>query len=104
MNDDKKLTTNAGAPVPDNQNVMNAGPRGPALLQDVWYLEKLPHFDREVDTGAAHACQGFRRLWHLYRYQRHYEIHAGENLFAGRKEDVTVCPVHHRRRRARCVR
>lgn len=44
----KKLTTAAGAPVPDNQNVMTAGPRGPALLQDVWLLEKLAHFDREV--------------------------------------------------------
>jgi len=44
----KKLTTNAGAPVPDNQNVLTAGPRGPQLLQDVWFLEKLAHFDREV--------------------------------------------------------
>jgi catalase len=44
----KKLTTNAGAPVPDNQNVMTAGKRGPMLLQDVWFLEKLAHFDREV--------------------------------------------------------
>ncbi len=44
----KKLTTNAGAPVPDNQNVMTAGPRGPQLLQDAWFLEKLAHFDREV--------------------------------------------------------
>ncbi len=43
-----KLTTNAGAPVVDNQNIMTAGPRGPVLLQDVWYLEKLGHFDREV--------------------------------------------------------
>ena len=41
----KKLTTNAGAPVVDNQNVMTAG--GP-ILQDVWFLEKLAHFDREV--------------------------------------------------------
>ena len=30
-----KLTTAAGAPVADNQNVMTAGPRGPMLLQDV---------------------------------------------------------------------
>src|SRR5512132_1560857 len=48
MDDQKKLTTNAGCPVPDNQNVLTAGPRGPQLLQDVWYLEKLGHFDREV--------------------------------------------------------
>lgn len=44
----KKLTNNVGAPVPDNQNVMTAGPRGPQLLQDAWFLEKLAHFDREV--------------------------------------------------------
>lgn len=44
----KKLTTNVGAPVVDNQNVLTAGPRGPQLLQDVWFLEKLAHFDREV--------------------------------------------------------
>ena len=44
----KKLTTNAGCPVAHNQNAMTAGPRGPMLLQDVWFLEKLAHFDREV--------------------------------------------------------
>ncbi|EGR2797501.1 catalase [Vibrio navarrensis] len=43
-----KLTTAAGAPVVDNQNIMTAGPRGPALLQDIWLIEKLAHFDREV--------------------------------------------------------
>jgi catalase len=43
-----KLTTAAGAPVVDNQNTQTAGPRGPVLLQDIWHLEKLAHFDREV--------------------------------------------------------
>ncbi len=46
--DNKKLTTANGAPVADNQNVQTAGPRGPMLLQDAWFLEKLAHFDREV--------------------------------------------------------
>lgn len=44
----KGLTTAAGAPVADNNNSMTAGRRGPMLLQDVWFLEKLAHFDREV--------------------------------------------------------
>ncbi|MGL5254782.1 MAG: catalase [Brevinema sp.] len=44
----EKLTTVTGAPVPDNNNVVSAGKRGPMLLQDVWFLEKLAHFDREV--------------------------------------------------------
>ncbi|HLX03552.1 MAG TPA: catalase [Trinickia sp.] len=45
---DRTLTTAAGAPVADNQNSITAGPRGPIALQDVWLLEKLAHFDREV--------------------------------------------------------
>ncbi len=48
MDEDKKLTTAAGAPVANNQDSLTAGPRGPMLLQDIWYLEKLAHFDREV--------------------------------------------------------
>ncbi|WP_394561757.1 catalase [Aquipseudomonas alcaligenes] len=43
-----KLTNAVGAPIVDNNNIQTAGPRGPALLQDVWFLEKLAHFDREV--------------------------------------------------------
>lgn len=46
--DKKKLTNRAGAPVGDNQNVLTAGKRGPLMMQDVWYMEKLAHFDREV--------------------------------------------------------
>jgi catalase len=45
---ERTLTTAAGAPVADNQNSVTAGPRGPIALQDVWLLEKLAHFDREV--------------------------------------------------------
>ena len=48
MSEKKNLTSNNGAPVGDNQNVLTAGARGPMLMQDVWYLEKMAHFDREV--------------------------------------------------------
>ncbi|HJY12785.1 MAG TPA: catalase, partial [Flavobacterium sp.] len=48
MESNKKLTTATGTPVPDNQNIQTAGPRGPVLLQDFWFLEKMAHFDREV--------------------------------------------------------
>ena len=44
----RRLTTVAGAPVANNQDSMTAGKRGPLLLQDVWLLEKLAHFHREV--------------------------------------------------------
>lgn len=48
MEDKKKLTRTTGAPVPENQNAQTAGPRGPMLMQDFWFLEKMAHFDREV--------------------------------------------------------
>ncbi len=44
----KKITNTNGRPVADNQNVQTAGQRGPMLLQDPWFIEKLAHFDREV--------------------------------------------------------
>jgi catalase len=44
----RKLTNVTGAPVVDNQNTLTAGKRGPALMQDVWLIEKLAHFYREV--------------------------------------------------------
>lgn len=49
MNDDKKkLSSVSGRDIAENQNVKTAGKRGPMLLEDFWFLEKLAHFDREV--------------------------------------------------------
>ena len=53
MSATKRFTNAAGAPVADNTNIMTAGPRGPTLLQDIWLIEKLAHFDREVIPSAA---------------------------------------------------
>ncbi len=51
-----RLTTTAGAPVPDNQNSLTAGPRGPVLLQDYQLLEKLAHQNRErIPERVVHA-------------------------------------------------
>ncbi len=52
----RKLTTTAGAPVPDNQNSITAGPRGPLLLQDYQLIEKLAHQNRErIPERVVHA-------------------------------------------------
>src|ERR1700737_2573613 len=48
MSKTERFTNATGAPVADNTNIMTAGRRGPALLQDVWLIEKMAHFDREV--------------------------------------------------------
>lgn len=43
-----KLTNNFGRPIFDNQNSRTAGPRGPMLMEDVWFQEKMANFNREV--------------------------------------------------------
>ena len=54
--DDKKLTTNFGAPVDDDQNSVTAGATGPVLMQDVHLIEKLAHFNRErIPERVVHA-------------------------------------------------
>lgn len=61
----KGLTTAAGAPVADNNNVATAGSRGPMLLQDVWFLEKLAHFDREVIPERRMHAKGSGAFGHF---------------------------------------
>jgi len=56
MGTSKKLTRAFGIPVGDDQNILTAGDRGPALMQDVHLLEKLSHFDRErIPERVVHA-------------------------------------------------
>lgn len=56
MQNKDTLTAANGHPIADNQNTQTAGPRGPALMQDFWLLEKLAHFDRErIPERVVHA-------------------------------------------------
>ncbi|GAB3791296.1 catalase [Virgibacillus kimchii] len=48
MQNKKKMTTAFGAPVPNDDDSKTAGKRGPLLMEDYWFLEKMSHFDREV--------------------------------------------------------
>ncbi len=70
------LTTAAGAPVPDNQNSITAGPRGPVLMQDFHLIEKMAHFNREripervVHAKGAGAYGTFTVAKDISRYSR----------------------------------
>ena len=59
MSSSKVFTNATGAPVADNTNIMTAGPRGPALLQDIWLIEKMAHFDREVIPERRMHAKGW---------------------------------------------
>jgi catalase len=50
------LTTNQGLPVSDNQNTLKSGVRGPSLLEDMIFREKITHFDHErIPERIVHA-------------------------------------------------
>ncbi len=50
------LTTNHGIPISDNQNQLKAGERGPVLIEDEVYREKINHFDHErIPERIVHA-------------------------------------------------
>ena len=59
MSEAKRFSNATGAAVADNTNIVTAGPRGPALLQDIWLIEKLAHFDREVIPERRMHAKGW---------------------------------------------
>ncbi len=53
------LTTQQGVPVSDDQNSLRVGARGPTLLEDFHFREKIFHFDHErIPERVVHA-RGF---------------------------------------------
>jgi catalase len=50
------LTTAQGAPVADDQNTLKVGARGPSLIEDFHFREKIFHFDHErIPERVVHA-------------------------------------------------
>jgi catalase len=50
------LTTNQGVALSDDQNSLRADPRGPTLLEDFAFREKIMHFDHErIPERIVHA-------------------------------------------------
>ncbi|XP_050538063.1 catalase [Daktulosphaira vitifoliae] len=53
------LRTGNGTPVDDHTNTLQAGERGPLLLQDHTFLDEITHFDRErIPERVVHAKGG----------------------------------------------
>ena len=63
------LTTQQGAPVADDQNSLKAGARGPTLLEDQLFREKIFHFDHErIPERVVHA-RGFGAHGYFENYE-----------------------------------
>src|ERR1700731_1165753 len=100
MSNPERFTNATGAPVPDNTNILTAGRRGPALLQDIWLIEKLAHFDREVIPERRMHAKGAGAHGTLHRHARHHPLHQGQDLLGSGQADADVRAVLYRRRRA----
>lgn len=54
--DEDVLTTAQGGPVSDDQNTLKIGQRGPTLIEDFQFREKIFHFDHErIPERVVHA-------------------------------------------------
>src|SRR6201996_5727183 len=52
----ERLTTAQGVPGSDDQNTLRAGERGPGLIEDFHFREKIFHFDHErIPERVVHA-------------------------------------------------
>ena len=68
------LTTQQGVPVSDDQNTLRIGPRGPALLEDLHFREKIFHFDHErIPERVVHA-RGFGAHGYFENYDSLAEV------------------------------
>lgn len=85
------LTTTQGVPVSDDQNSLRVGPRGPLLMEDFHFREKIFHFDHErIPERVVHA-RGYGAHGYFENYKSLADI-TKANLFQqpGEKTPVFV--------------
>lgn len=71
---EQPLTTNQGMTVSDDQNTLTVGPRGPQLLEDHVYREKMTHFDHErIPERVVHA-RGYGAHGYFEPYKSHAKL------------------------------
>jgi len=86
-----RLTTPQGVPVADDQNTLRAGDRGPFLLEDFHFREKIFHFDHErIPERVVHA-RGFGAKGYFETYESLGDLTRAD-LFqrAGERTEVFV--------------
>ncbi|MGI6176626.1 MAG: catalase [Christensenellales bacterium] len=90
MSENKKLTNEVGAPIADNENAITAGARGPVVLQDVWLLEKMAHFNREVIPERRMHAKGWGAYGNLTVTHDISKYTKAKVLQPGEKTDLFV--------------
>lgn len=88
-NDGKKMTTNQGLKVSNDEESLKAGVRGPTLMEDFHFREKITHFDHErIPERVVHA-RGYAAHGEFELYESMTEYtRAGFLQKAGKKTPV----------------
>ncbi|NLV51379.1 MAG: catalase [Clostridiales bacterium] len=73
-NQDEKLTTDLGVKLTNTDDSLKAGERGPTLLEDFHFREKLTHFDHErIPERVVHARGfGVHGFFQVYECMKEY--------------------------------
>ncbi|GAB3792609.1 catalase [Virgibacillus kimchii] len=85
----KKLTTNQGLKMSDDELSLTAGERGPTLMEDFHFREKITHFDHErIPERVVHARgSAAHGVFEVYESMKEY-TKAGFLQRAGQKTPV----------------
>ncbi|WP_336823592.1 catalase [Sporosarcina sp. USHLN248] len=91
VNAGNPMTTNASRKVSDDERILTAGKRGPGLLEDVYYFEKMTSFVREeIPERKVHARgYGAYGEFECYQSMKQY-TKAGFLQEAGKKTPLIV--------------
>lgn len=73
-NTDELMTSNQGVKINDDQNSLKAGDRGPTLMEDFIFREKMTHFDHErIPERIVHARgSGAHGVFQVYESMAKY--------------------------------
>ncbi|MBV9093537.1 MAG: catalase [Streptosporangiaceae bacterium] len=87
----QRLTTQQGVVVSDDQNTLRAGERGPSVLEDFHFREKIFHFDHErIPERVVHA-RGYGAHGYFENYEPLTDITRADPFGeAGRRTPVFV--------------
>ena len=92
------LTTQQGVPVADDQNTLRVGERGPALLEDFHFREKIFHFDHErIPERVVHA-RGYGAHGYFENYESLADLTRADLFQRAGRADAGVRALLDRRR------
>ncbi|MCM3638063.1 catalase [Sporosarcina luteola] len=91
QNTGKQMTTNEGRVIPNDEQTLKAGVRGPSLHEDYWFLEKMSHFNHEeIPERVVHA-RGYGAYGEFESYQSMSHVTRAGFLQEPGKKTPLIC-------------